>query len=609
MASTGAVSGAGGLDVAGLVQASTAVQQQKVEANQATAKQYEEQLQAYKELDEALSALDKAALDLGTNGTVLAANSSDPAVVTAQATGAGGDVGEHEVDVQQTATFHAVASVPLKDGLIPTKIAQPSRAGRDDTKGLRAARQNHLEDRLEQVQQRTQESARDIPFLPQKAQERRQERRVARLQENLDQVTSRQDSRESGPQPLRDAGDKLNQALQRFKPAEQRFQGPLRPGAPSPDLIMGPGALWISVGGKGFLVNVTPGNMTLGEVADAINTADGNKGSKGVTASVVYGTEGARLVLRANEAGADREVKVQALAIPGSGLAVLDSRRMETLSKGQEAIAMVDGVEVKGRNNTLSNVIPGVTLTIAGPGKATVKVQADSEKAKESLQAFTEAYNAYRMTIDQLAADVLKNDLTLTTVRNDITNALITPPPVQNQLSQLPAQVANVVGRVPVVGERWAPTIAALPPPGQNLQQRLGQTDNQYQYLAEIGVTLQKDGTMKVDEQALDTALSANPGAVNALLTAPVTSAGSRVDRAIRQLRGTQGAVYNAENQLKENQRTNQRQAEQLNQDLQEAEEYYTQKFSDLNATLSQASATSNMVAQRLGGVPTTGAG
>ena len=195
--------------------------------------------------------------------------------------------------------------------------------------------------------------------------------------------------------------------------------------------------------------------------------------------------------------------------------------------------------------------------------------------------------------------------MTLSTVRNDITNALTTPPPVQNQLTQLPGQVASVVGRIPVIGQQLAPTIAAMQPPGQNLQQRLSQTDSQFQYLADIGVTLQRDGTMKVDQQALDAALSKTPGSVNALLTEPVTSAGSRVDRAIRQLRGTQGVVYNAENQLKENIKTNQQQAEQLNQDLKDSQDYYTKKFSDLNGTLSQASATSNMVAQRLGGVVT----
>ena len=112
---------------------------------------------------------------------------------------------------------------------------------------------------------------------------------------------------------------------------------------------------------------------------------------------------------------------------------------------------------------------------------------------------------------------------------------------------------------------------------------------------------------MKVDQQTLETALTKSPGSVNALLTAPTTSAGSRVDRAIRQLRNTQGVVYNAQNQLKEQNRTTQQEAEQLNQDLKDAQEYYTQKYSDLNSTLSQANTTSNMVVQRLGGAPAAG--
>ena len=715
MASTSGVSGVGGLDIPGLVQASTAAQQQKVKANETDAKQYQDQITGYKELDKALSGLDKAALDLSENGTVLAANSSNASVVSAKATGAGGDVGDHEINVQQPATFHTLASKPLKDGLIPTKIAQPVRGDGENGGNLGAARQSRLEDRLKQAEERAQKSAEkadaaseavpqvtvgehltqglqqgldkraqsqdrqaqrlqgnldqvqsrhagqrgphvvsrahqqllgqqvrqaerqaenaqqkaaklsDNPpgiTLGKRASERiqqgtvkhaaSQKERVARLQQNLDQVTKRQEKQDAAAKPLKDAGDKIGKVFGRFMPAEPKREGPLRPGAPSPDLIMGPGALWVSVGGKGFLVEVTPDKMTLGDVRDAINNAKGNKGAKGVTASVVYGTEGARLVLRANEAGDDRQVKVQALAVPGSGLATLDSRRMETLNEGQEALLTVDGVEVKGRTNTLSNVIPGVALTIAGPGKATVKVQADSENAKKSLQSFADAYNAYLNTIDQLEAGPLKGDMTLSTVRNDVINSLMTPPPVQSTLTKLPGRLASALGNVPVVGEQLSSAAASLQTPAEQAQQRIDQITNngnegQFQYLADIGVALQKDGTMKVDQQTLETALNKSPGSVNALLTAPMTSAGSRVDRAIRQLRNTEGAVYNTQNQLKEQVRTNQQEAEQLNQDLKEAQDYYTQKYSDLNSTLSQANTTSNMVAQRLGGASAGG--
>jgi flagellar hook-associated protein 2 len=238
---------------------------------------------------------------------------------------------------------------------------------------------------------------------------------------------------------------------------------------------MGPGALWISVGGKGFLVNVNPQDMTIAGVRDAINTSKGNKGSKGVTASVVYGTDGARLVLRANEAGADREVKVQALALPGSGLATLDSRRMTTMAKGQEAQATVDGVQVKSRTNSITNAIPGVSLSIGGPGKATVKVTSNAEGAKKSLQDFATAYNAYLGTINQLQAGVLKDDMSLQDTRNAVITSLTTPAPAQTTLTKLPGQVANAVGKVPVVGGQLSSAVASLQVPAQQLQQRVDQ--------------------------------------------------------------------------------------------------------------------------------------
>ena len=625
MASTSGVPAVGGLDVQGLVQASTATQQQKVATNQAEAKLYQDQLQGYKELDQALGGLSSAALNLSTNGTVLAADSSDEAVVTATATGAGGDVGSHDITVQQEATFHTLASQPLADGWLPTRIAQPARDSTDEGRTVGMTRQQRLEGRLAEVQQSTQDEnkgrimresvtriGRRIDDLGQREDARMaalQSNQTARIQYKLNQLEDRQQKADNTPKPLRDAGDKAAKNLARFMPAEPKRQGPLRPQPPSPDLIMGPGALWISVGGKGFLVNVNPQDMSIAGVRDAINAAEGNTGPKGVTASVVYGNEGARLVLRANEAGADREVKVRALAVPGSGLAALDSRRMTTMAQGQEAQATVDGVQVKSRTNTIANAISGVSLTIGGPGEATISVNANAEAAKKNLEDFATAYNAYLATIDQLQQGVLKDDMSLQDTRNAVIASLTTPATVQTTLTKLPGQLASAVGKVPVVGEQLSSAAASLQAPAQQLQQRLDQVvpstqGGQFQYLAEIGVALQRDGTMAVDQDALDAALTKNPGGVNTLLTDPIQGAGVRIDRSVRQLRGYQGAIYNAEEALRQRTLDNQRQAQQLQDDLQSTQDYYVQRYSDLNSTINQASATSDMVIQRLGATP-----
>jgi flagellar capping protein FliD len=120
-------------------------------------------------------------------------------------------------------------------------------------------------------------------------------------------------------------------------------------------------------------------------------------------------------------------------------------------------------------------------------------------------------------------------------------------------------------------------------------------------------VALQRDGTMAVGQDALNTALSKNPGAVNTLLTDPVQGAGARIDRSVRNLRGSQGAIYNAEEALRQKTQDTQKQAQQLQDDLQRSQDYYTQKYSDLNSTINQASATSAMVVQRLGATPQAG--
>jgi len=59
----------------------------------------------------------------------------------------------------------------------------------------------------------------------------------------------------------------------------------------------------------------------------------------------------------------------------------------------QNAELLVEGVRVTRSSNTIDDLIGGVTLNLQGPGKVTLDVVSDMEKAVESIEEFVAAYN------------------------------------------------------------------------------------------------------------------------------------------------------------------------------------------------------------------------
>jgi hypothetical protein len=59
----------------------------------------------------------------------------------------------------------------------------------------------------------------------------------------------------------------------------------------------------------------------------------------------------------------------------------------------QNAELLVEGVRVARSSNTIDDLIGGVTLNLQGPGKVTLDVVSDMEKAVKSIEEFVAAYN------------------------------------------------------------------------------------------------------------------------------------------------------------------------------------------------------------------------
>ncbi|MBI1749432.1 MAG: flagellar filament capping protein FliD [Acidobacteria bacterium] len=235
------------------------------------------------------------------------------------------------------------------------------------------------------------------------------------------------------------------------------------------------GSFTLQVGtGTPTTITVDATNNTLDGLATAINNL-----SLGVTASVITDANGARLSVVSSTSGAAADLTI---ASNTTGLTFTKG------STGTNASLTVDGAPISSATNTVSTVIPGVTLSLIAAAPAspvTLTVKPDTAKAKEAINDFVTAYNALTQAI---TTQFTYNTTTKTSG--------------------------------PLAGE------SALRIVQQELYTDVAYSitgNNGYVSLSTIGVNMNNDGTLTVDSTKLDGALATNFTDVKNLLQTATT--------------------------------------------------------------------------------------
>ena len=141
--------------------------------------------------------------------------------------------------------------------------------------------------------------------------------------------------------------------------------------------------------------NVSVGNGSLASVVSAINGADA-----GVSAeSLDVGQNQYALSISSNATGAANGVSVDPSAFSASGLGSL-----LTTTAGQDAVISLGGpggYEVHSASNTVTGVMPGVSIALQGVSSTpvTVTVSPDGKAAANLVQSFVTAANTVLQTI------------------------------------------------------------------------------------------------------------------------------------------------------------------------------------------------------------------
>lgn len=320
---------------------------------------------------------------------------------------------------------------------------------------------------------------------------------------------------------------------------------------------IGSGDLVFTIGtGDSQTISFSEGT-TLSQAVDQIN-----KGNYGVTASVITDATGARLTLTSKMAGSAGTITITSAP---SNLAL-------TATAGQNASAIVDGVPVSSATNTISGVISGVTLNLASAtngAQVSLTIGADTTGASQAVQMFVTNYNNLMTSINQeftytgssATAGVLSGDSSLTMIQSSL-------------LQKMSATLSGNTG---------------------------------VQSLSDLGITMNNDGTLTLNQTELDNTISNNFSAVQSFFkNSSSTGFAQTLDSYLQtQTDPTTGSLQMDYESLQQSDNDLTRQINDMEARITAQQASITDEFSKINTVLQTFPTTMQQVEAELGSLST----
>ncbi|MEO1765703.1 flagellar filament capping protein FliD [Thiobacter aerophilum] len=332
---------------------------------------------------------------------------------------------------------------------------------------------------------------------------------------------------------------------------------------------VGLGTLTLSNGTNSFTVTIDSSNNTLAGIANAINSATGNFG---VSATLLNDGTGYRLVLSPNDTGAAKAITV-AVTDTGDGNNTdnLGLSRLSYVAGGQnltqtvaaqDAVLTVDGLTgITSASNSVSGVIQGVTLNLKAVGSTQLTVAVDRDAITAKVNDFINAYNKLVSDMDELH----QKGGTLE---------------AQNTVLTIQSQILGVFN-------------ASVNLPG-----------NDFNYLAQIGISLQKDGKLALNSADFNAAVSNKLDSVINLLTDNTQGFAQRLFTQLDNLLQTNGVLDATTQSLNASISDIEQRKAQLQVRLDAMEQRLRAQFAALDAMLGSMQQTSSQLLRALSSLP-----
>ena len=268
--------------------------------------------------------------------------------------------------------------------------------------------------------------------------------------------------------------------------------------------FVGPENVTFTVGTGSYMetvtVSVTNNTYTVGQFVTDFNTAS----AKAEASLVNTGTESSpayKIVISGLYEGTEKGTITRTAL--GANLTNLGAYS-ESAANASVSIAGIGSVTRS--TNSISDVIPGVTLNIVSAGTATVKIAEDAATTTAKLQDVVTAFN-----------DIVS----FVTENNQVTR------------EESGSNVKNVFA--PLAGTRTDDT--ALQALRANIANTAATSGAVVRVFSDLGITTQRDGSLKFDTAKLQSSLSSEPTSVNEIIKTfadTVALTGGTVDKYTR---------------------------------------------------------------------------
>lgn len=335
------------------------------------------------------------------------------------------------------------------------------------------------------------------------------------------------------------------------------------------DAALGGGTLSLSVGGKDVDIEIGEDASSLDDIRDAINASDA-----GVRATIVNdGDPDApwRLVLTSKETGTEATISDMSFTASGTDKGLessLNLTAMEETVSAQNAELTVNGIAISSSSNKVEGAIEGVTLTLSATGDSTVKVENDNFALRDAITTFVDSYNDLQGTVDQLtsfdsdsgAAGELLGDATLRNIDARLRSGLVSSVDAGGLSS-----------------------------------------------LSDLGITLQLDGTLELDDKKLDEVITNQRGDLATFFSGTTDAAGevvqagfaTNLDTTLGDILDDGGLLDNATTGVETRLETLDAQYARTEKTINETVDRYRKQFSQLDTMIASLNQTSNYLTQQ----------
>lgn len=331
---------------------------------------------------------------------------------------------------------------------------------------------------------------------------------------------------------------------------------------------VGAGSFALTVGsGTPVTVTLTAPNTSYADLAAAINAT-----GAGVTATVITDNQGTRLVMKGATGAANSFTFTKT-----SGDASLDAFTWDGSTGGmtrqvqaKDAIILLDGVEQHYSSNTIDTAIANLRIDLnkAAPGTSvTLATTEPTTSMRDLMVEFVDAYNTLMKALNTATSTGTGSS------SSGVLNGEASIRDMKRQLSQM--------------------TSTALA------------TSGAYKTLSSIGVSTNRDGTLKLDTDVLDKAIAADPSAITQMLNPTVktdTQPGlaGLMDSVRDKIQQTDGPLATAKSKYEELGEQLTEQLEKLNDQMTDYEAQLSKVYTAMQTRLSALKATQSYLEQQV---------